>query len=87
MALPISVGNIATPLVDSAVRHSTRKSSVNDGFHEVRIEKEPSKKRKGSVILIDEKTGSTGPVPVDILQGWGIDCGIPPKELSREALM
>lgn len=87
MALPEVIGNVTTPFVDCAVRRSTRLSSVSEGFHEVRVEKEPSKKRKGSVILIDEKTGSSGPVPIDILQGWGINCGVPPMELSLEALM
>lgn len=28
-----------------------------------------------------------GPIPIDILQGWGIKCGIAPEELSQEALM
>lgn len=87
MALPVSIGNISTPLVESAVRRSTRLNSATDGFHEVRIDKEPSKKRRGSIIMIDEKTGTSGPLPIDILQGWGINCGVPPEELSLEALM
>jgi len=52
MSLPISIGSMDTPLVDSTVRRSTRPSSARDGFHEVRVDKEPSKKRKGNVILI-----------------------------------
>jgi hypothetical protein len=69
MALPKVIGNVTTPFVDSAVRRSTRLSSASEGFHEVRMEQEPSKKRKGSVILINDKTGSSGPIPIDILQG------------------
>jgi len=31
--------------------------------------------------------GQAGPIPIEILQSWGIDCGIAPVELSEEALM
>lgn len=87
MALPVTIGNITTPLVDSTVRRSIRRSNITGGFKEVRPDKEPSKKRKGNIIQIDGNTGSSAPIPVDILQGWGIDCGVPPAELSLEALM
>jgi hypothetical protein len=87
MSLLVTIGSLATPMVDSTIRLSTRLSIAIGGFHEVQVDKEPSKKRKGNVILIDEKTGSSGPVSVDILQGWGIDCGVAPAELSLEALM
>jgi hypothetical protein len=87
MALPITIGSFATPLVESSVRRSTRRGSIRDGFREVRVDKEPSKKRKGSIIMIDENTGSSGSVSIDILQGWGVRCGIPPAELSLDTLM
>jgi hypothetical protein len=54
----------------------------------VRLEKNPSKKRKTcGIVLIDESTGEAGPIPIAILQGWGIDCGVAPAELSEDALM
>jgi hypothetical protein len=37
--------------------------------------------------MIDETTGETGPVPISILQGWGIDCGVDPSDLTEEALL
>jgi predicted Fe-Mo cluster-binding NifX family protein len=52
------------------------------------LEEEPSKKRnKISAVLIDESTGMIGPVPIEVLQDWGVKCGIAPEELSQEALM
>lgn len=80
----------AAPVVASSVRRSSRVSKGKDGFHTptVRLEEEPSKKRnKIGAVLIDEATGSIGPVPMEVLQDWGIKCGIAPEELSQEALM
>ena len=31
--------------------------------------------------------GQAGPIPIEILQSWGIDCGIALVELSEEVLM
>jgi len=87
MSLPVTIGSLATPMVDSSARHTTRFSSDTNGFHNVLLDKEPSKKIKGNIILIDEKTRSFGPVLIDILQGWGIDCGVAHTELSLEAMM
>ena len=86
MSLPDVSSNPATPLVDSTVRRSTRLSD-KDGFHEVRLAGNPCKKRKTCPVLLVEPTGQTGPIPIDILQGWGINCGVAPGELSQEALM
>ena len=75
-------------MVESSVRRSLRVNRGTDGFHEVRLEKNPSKKRKTcGVVLIDESTGEVGPVPIATLQGWGIDGGVAPAELSEDALM
>jgi len=59
----------------------------NDGFRAVRLDREPAKKRKISIIQINEETGETGPVPLSVLQSWGINCGITPSELSNEVLL
>lgn len=88
LSLPAGPSNLATPMVDSMVRRSTRKNSKKDGFQEVRLNGNPCKKRKTClVLLIDDETGKAGPVPLHILQGWGIGCGIAPGELSVDALM
>jgi hypothetical protein len=89
LSLP-APSNSSTPLVESSVRRSTRLNSVKEGFHfrTVRLDGEPSKKRKKpAVVLIDEATGQAGPIPLEILQSWGIDCGIAPAELSEDALL
>lgn len=88
LSLPTPPGNSVTPLVETSVRRSTRFSSRKGGFHKVRIEEEPSKKRnKIGAVLIDDATGEAGPIPIEILQSWGIECGIAPGELSQEAVM
>jgi hypothetical protein len=77
-------------LVESSVRRSTRLNSVKEGFHFriVRLDGEPSKKRKKpSVVLIDEAIGQAGAIPLENLQSWGIDCGIAPVELSEYVLL
>jgi hypothetical protein len=76
--------------VESSVRRSSRVNKANGGFHTptVRLDEEPSKKRnKIGAVLNDEATGMAGPIPIDILQSWGIECGIAPEELSQEVLM
>jgi len=68
--------NSSTPLVESSVRRSTRLNNAKEGFHfcTVRLDGEPSKKRKKpTVVLIDEATGQAGPISLEILQSWGID--------------
>jgi hypothetical protein len=37
--------------------------------------------------MIDEATGQTGPVPIAVLQGWGINCGVHPSDLTEDALL
>ena len=38
-------------------------------------------------MMIDEATGQAGPVPISVLQEWGINCGVAPSELTKDALM
>jgi hypothetical protein len=74
LSLPAPLKN-AAPIVESSVRHSSRVSKIKDGFHTptVMLEEEPSKKRnKIGAILIDESIGMIGPVPMEILQDWGV---------------
>jgi hypothetical protein len=69
-------------LLEGSVRRSSRLNKL-EGLCPVMIDKEPTKKRKISVININEKTRQADPV----LQDWGINCGIAPGELSNEGLM
>jgi hypothetical protein len=88
LSLPAQASN--SPLVESTVRRSSRVCKVKDGFHTptVKLAEEPSKKRnKIGAVLIDDETGKEGPIPIEILQDWGIKCGIAPAELSQDALL
>jgi hypothetical protein len=74
--------------VESSVRRSLRVNHATNGFHEVRLAKNQLKKQKiCGVVLIDESNREAGPLPIAILQGWGIDCGVAPAELSEDTLM
>ena len=86
ISLPDRVSTALSPITEKSVRHSSRLNR-NDGFYAVRLDREHTKKRKISVVKIDGRTGETGPVPLAVLQGWGIDYGIAPSELSNEALL
>jgi hypothetical protein len=82
-----SASSSSTPLTQSSVRRSTRLTD-KEGFRTVRLEHEPSKKRNiTGVVMVDEATGQVGPVPISVLQGWGIKCGVAPGELTEEALL
>ena len=86
VSLPDRVSNALSPIIEKSVRCSSR-LNMNDGFCAVCLDREATKKRKISVVNIDGRTGEAGPVPLVVLQGWGIDCGIAPSELSNEALL
>jgi hypothetical protein len=89
LSLPAPSGS-TTPVVATSVRRSSWVNKGKDGYRTptVRLEEEPSKKRnKIGAVLINDDTGTIGPLPIEILQDWGIKCGIAPEELSQEALM
>lgn len=88
MCLPevISNSDARTPMTQKNVRRSLRRANV-EGFHEVRIDKEPSKRCKNWLVQIDETTGQLGAVSVSVLQGWGLKCGMDPSDLTEDALM
>lgn len=69
LSLPtvVSASSPSTPLTQSSVRRSTRLTD-KEGFCTVRLEREPSKKRKiTGVAMVDEATGQVGPVPISVL--------------------
>jgi hypothetical protein len=70
-------------------RQHWRSARLNkqEGFCVVRLDREPAKKRKISIIQIDENTDKTHPVSLDLLTSWGIDCRVAPSELTIDRLL
>jgi len=68
VSLPNTVANPATQLAEGSVRRSARLNKT-EGFCAIRLEREPAKKGKISIVQINEKTGEVGPVPLATLQG------------------
>jgi hypothetical protein len=89
MMLPdiTSLSNTRTPLTERVVRRSPRLSSKSQGFYQVRIDKEPSKRAKNWVLERDDATGEFRPIFISTLQGWGISCGVDPSDLTVDALL
>jgi hypothetical protein len=73
-------------VMDGSVRRSTRLNKSN-GFCQVQLEREPARKKKISIVRIDEETGRHVLIPLAVLQGWGIYCGVPPRELTVDSLL
>jgi hypothetical protein len=86
ISLPKAASSLAMAVVDGSVRRCTLLNKSN-GFYLVQLEREPARKRKINIVRIDEETGRHGPVPLAVLQGWGIDCGVPPSELTVDGLL
>jgi hypothetical protein len=78
--------NPAIPIAATSVRRSARLNK-HDGFCAVRLDQEPAKKCKINIIQIDEHTGKTEPVSLELLTSWGIDCGLDPSELTIDMLL
>ena len=80
------ISSVMSPLTERNVLRSSRLNK-HDGFCAVRLDKEPTKKCKISVVKIDGRTIEARPVRLAVLQWWGIDCGIAPSDLSNDALL
>lgn len=83
-----------TLLVDTMVRRSSRLNpQAKDGFQIVKIKEPASKRRKTASLVIDldqppqNAEEAANPIPLDNLRKWGVKCGVPPEELSEDALM
>ena len=66
ISLPTVACDTSIPLVEGSVRRSTRLNKT-DGFCPVRLNREPTKKRKICVVQIDEKTSQARPVSIPVL--------------------
>jgi len=88
VALPtlVSASSMSTPLIQSSVRCNRRRSN-KEGYCTVKLANVPSKKCKAFVVMIDEATIQDGPIPILVLQEWGINCGVAPSELTEDVLM
>jgi hypothetical protein len=85
-SLPIGASNPTIPITSTSVRRSARLNK-QDGFCAIRLDREPAKKRKISIIQIVENTGKTELVSLELLTSWGIDCGLTPSELTTDRLL
>jgi len=74
-----------TPLVDSSVRRSPRIRGDQGGFKHVHLGKR--QRREVALLPIPNADGNANPIPTSMLRSWGINCGVPPSELTDEALM
>jgi hypothetical protein len=86
VTLSSTVANPTTHLVDNNVRRSARLNK-RDGFCAVRLEGEPAKKRMINIFRSMNPLGRQVLSPLEVLQGWGINCGVDPSDISIEALM
>jgi hypothetical protein len=95
---PISIPTVVskrlgskTPLMDTMVRRSScLNPEAVDGYKVVRIKDPASKRRKKTVIYLDDppKDASevSNPIPLDNLQEWGVICGVSPRSSRRTPL-
>ena len=91
------------PLSSVNIRRSPRLNNSQDGFQHTQLEGTPRKRRRQQVtpagagdilpkLSLDDPPKPTdelmpAPVPLDILQSWGLQCGVPPSEVAPEALL
>lgn len=86
VTIPTELSHPAIPVSEGSVRRFSQHNKI-DGFFPVHLEKEPTKKRKIGVVQINENTGKTVPISLDLLQSWGIDYGVAPRELTLDKLL
>lgn len=103
MQLPASLSSAVEgrPMVVSQVRRSPRLSKGKEGYKHCRLEDMPKKKRRntakgpGSEVLAplpSVKEGLMpedvqGPIPMETLQEWGVECGASPREVTDALLL
>ena len=90
-----SAKSVAVPIVSSQVRCSSRANKYSGGFKNCQLPTSQRRKRKSvadaisSVAVPEGGVGDIvpGPIPVEVLQGWGIECGVHPSEVSDTSLL
>ena len=85
-----------TPLVTSSVRRSPRLNKL-DGYQHCqyaprKINKKSlgvsSSEQSNSIEYMPDLQGQDPvPIPLQVLQGWGIECGVTPEVITKEALL
>ena len=99
VSLPTTTSkNFSSSLSVTSVRKSPRLNKF-DGFQHSQYT--PKKKRRGALLVpaaapsenvapiasIPELKGQDpGPIPMEVLQAWGVECGVPPEVISKDAL-
>ncbi|CAL5065434.1 unnamed protein product [Urochloa decumbens] len=101
VSLPTNVaegGNIV-PLTNEGMRRSPRLNTT-DGYKHCQLEDMPRKRRRGAankgvsgtvqqkpIELPVKHDKAKSPIPLDVLKGWGVDCGVPPSEVTDDLLL
>ncbi|RLN03512.1 hypothetical protein C2845_PM13G08100 [Panicum miliaceum] len=95
----VSLRDNSIPLATTTVRRSPRLNK-SDGFQHAQYT--PKKRRRSTkqpissaptisfvpVAAIPKLQGEDpGPIAVEVLQGWGIECGVPPEVITKEAIL
>ena len=90
-----TLDNVA-PLVTSSVRRSPRLNKL-DGYQHCqyaprKINKKSlgvsSSEQSNSIEYMPDLQGQDPvPIPLQVLQGWGIECGVTPEVITKEALL
>ena len=70
-----------------------------EGFQHIQLEDTPRKRKRQHILVTNAPVLSLDNppkpddavklalVPLDVLQGWGQQCGVPPSEVAPEALL
>ena len=90
-----SAKSVAMPVVSSQVRRNSRANKYSRDFKNCQLPTSQRRKRKSvsdaisSVAVPEGGVGDIvpGPIPVEVLQGWGIECGVHPSEVSETYLL
>jgi len=89
--------NASAPLIATSVRISPRLSQP-DGFQHIqytpkKIRSVPRSAATSSsepmttiAAMPDLQGQDSGPIPMEMLQTWGVECGVPPEVISKDAL-
>jgi len=98
VSLPIalSAADNPTPLVMNIVRRSPRLNRYDGYQHCQYTTRKRSKKSVANAssdqprpieAMPDLSGQELGPIPMQVLQSWGVDCGLPSEMTSKEALL
>jgi len=94
----VSKSKLNKSLTIATSRRSPRLNRT-EGFLHVQLAGSPNKRRKCQVVVVPTAGPSCdnppkpsdeappAPVPLEIMQSWGLQCGVPPGEMAQDALL